>query len=450
MADRLLVNLLARSRRLAPFAGCLAFLQTPAIPARAEVTVIVARNSDVSATPEFQFEKVSAPRRSAALAAHFTLIDGKPDPNGATLDALHDGKFPDYDDQPRQSFFFAQGSDGGRILVDLGKQVPIAEVDTYSWHRAGRGPQVYKLYASTGSEPGFVLQPKRPQYPMEDGWKLIANVDTRPPTGSLGGQYGVAIRETTDAPVATCRYLLFDVSAAYSGDAFGNTFYSEIVVLEKGVEAKPGELLVPVPRGAETAVFNEQGYKLVFKNDVPGFAPELKEGIVRTFFATYPKLVSDWNSAAAREVCISVESRAHGVAATIGATIHVNPRWLQAHPRDFDLITHEAMHVVQHYPKGVPSWLVEGIADYARYRYGIDNAGAGWSLPEYTSRQAYTDSYQVTARFLAWLEKHVQAGTVAKLDQIARAGHYTPAAWQEITGRSADELWAEYSKRPEL
>ncbi len=43
------------------------------------------------------------------------------------------------------------------------------------------------------------------------------------------------------------------------------------------------------------------------------------------------------------------------------------------------------MHIVQGYPgygdARVPGWLVEGIADYARDRYGMDNAAAGWALP---------------------------------------------------------------------
>ena len=53
--------------------------------------------------------------------------------------------------------------------------------------------------------------------------------------------------------------------------------------------------------------------------------------------------------------------------------------------------------------------LTEGLADYARYKYGVNNAAAGWSLPNYASGQSYTNAYAVTARFLVWLELRVRS-----------------------------------------
>ena len=57
----------------------------------------------------------------------------------------------------------------------------------------------------------------------------MANVDTRPAGGDMGGQYGVSISLPTSSRPA--RYLLFVCSATETNDDFGNTFYSEIDVI---------------------------------------------------------------------------------------------------------------------------------------------------------------------------------------------------------------------------
>ena len=58
-------------------------------------------------------------------------------------------------------------------------------------------------------------------------------MDTRPKTGDGGGQYGVSISDT-EGTIGKYRYLLFDMSNTETDDDFGNTFYSEIVVIDKG------------------------------------------------------------------------------------------------------------------------------------------------------------------------------------------------------------------------
>ncbi|MEO5625486.1 MAG: hypothetical protein ABIQ70_05720 [Dokdonella sp.] len=60
----------------------------------------------------------------------------------------------------------------------------------------------------------------------------------------------------------------------------------------------------------------------------------------------------------------------------------VNPAGLVKKPGDTALVTHEAMHIVPAC-KGdaAPGWPVEDIANYARDRYGVDNAAGGWALP---------------------------------------------------------------------
>lgn len=205
-----------------------------AATARAELKTTVERNQD-SATPDFKFKNVPTPAKdNAARKAKVTIVDGTNDENGGGPQQVNDGRLPGQEDEPEASFFFAQQTDGGRLSLDLGKAIDVKQINTYSWHPNTRGPQVYKLYASDGTGADFKAEPKRGTDPTKVGWKLIATVDTRPKAkDDMGGQYGVSTADTTGAAIGAYRYLLFDIKQTEDDDAFGNTFYSEITVIEK-------------------------------------------------------------------------------------------------------------------------------------------------------------------------------------------------------------------------
>ncbi len=415
--------------------------------ARADIVVIAARNNNQLASAEYKFFGVPPPRRSAAIDAAFSIVDGRRDGSSADVDTLRSLTLPDEEDEPGANFFFSPGSDGGRILIDLGKTIGIGEIDTYSWHPSSRGPQVYQLYASDGAAAGFVNAPARPRDPAQCGWKLIANVDTRAKYGQTGGQYGVSIRDSAAAAIGTYRYLLFDVRAANPADVDGNTFYSKIVILDANAAGNAAPLVAAV---RTSSTYNQAGYQLVFDNDDSTFDPAETQRMVHTFFTIYPQLVAAFNKDAPREVRISVEIRYKGVAATNKDTIHISSAWFHHKPEDINVITHEATHVVQQYPHYDPVWLVEGIADYARYKFGVNNSKAGWSLPDYKPTQNFDNSYRITARFLAWLDKHVQSGIVQKLDIAMRSDTYTPDTWRQLTGKTVQQLWQDYAANPTL
>ncbi len=180
----------------------------------------------------FAFKSVPPPANNdAATNAKFTLVDGTRDGNGGDLAVLHDGRVPTGEDQPAANFSFRAGTDGGRIQIDLGGAVSVKTVATYSWHGSARGPQVYKLYAADGASPGFQPEPKKGTDPASCGWKFIASVDTRPKDGEGAGQHGAAITDTAGA-IGKYRYLLFDIARTEDHDGFGNTFYSEIDVID--------------------------------------------------------------------------------------------------------------------------------------------------------------------------------------------------------------------------
>ena len=94
------------------------------------------------------------------------------------------------------------------------------------------------------------------------------------------------------------------------------------------------------------------------------------------FFTVYPKLVERFNRAAPLSVYFVIGPSIY-IASASGNTITYQGLWSLEHPQDYDVVVHELMHVVQSYVSS-PGWLQEGIADYARYHYGVNNDAAGW------------------------------------------------------------------------
>ncbi len=207
----------------------IAFALTLAAAAGAEVTVTVDRNAGAAATPQFRFARVPLPSADdAATNAKIDLIAGRVDRNSPGLTAINDGVLPATEDDPSSNLFFGAGTWGGRFRIDFNAIVPIAQINTYSWHPDSRAAQLYKVYGSDGTAPNFDAAPGSKIDPAGCGWKLIAFVDTRPRDGETGGQYGVTISDTAGL-IGRYRYLLFDCFETEDHD-WSNSFYSEIDV----------------------------------------------------------------------------------------------------------------------------------------------------------------------------------------------------------------------------
>jgi hypothetical protein len=219
--------------RTAHLIFAITLLMSLAPAAQAQIRITIDHNTGAAATSEFKFKRVPSPARDdAASRAKLMLVDGQIDSNGADLNALIDGMLPTSEDEPGANVFFNARSFGGRFRIDLGSVIQIAQINTYSWHTSARGPQLYKLYASDGSEAGLDLAPKRSVDPATCGWKFIATVSTLPERGEDGGQYGVSITDRSGS-LGKYRYLLFDCWVTETADDWGNTFYSEIDVVTK-------------------------------------------------------------------------------------------------------------------------------------------------------------------------------------------------------------------------
>jgi hypothetical protein len=189
------------------------------------------------------------------------------------------------------------------------------------------------------------------------------------------------------------------------------------------------------------------GYTLVFINLDSTFSKELKNRMEETFFHVYPQLAERFNKNAANKVNFVIDPDYNGIAATSGGRIVYSPAWFAKNPGDIDVVTHEIEHIIQGYGNTPgPGWLTEGIADYVRHKYGVDNAGAGWSLTPLKATHSYTNSYRITARFLVWLEDNRNKTLVDQLDVALRDHTYIDEIWKTLTGNTVDELWAEYMK----
>jgi hypothetical protein len=425
----------------------------------AEVKTVAEQNRNEHATPEFKFKNVPSPSQSdAATKAKFAIIDGRRDTNGGDTDKLHDGKIPDEEDQPSENFFFNAGTNGGRLLVDLGSVVDIKQVNTYSWHPNTRGPQVYHFYASDGKDNNFNQQPKKDIDPQTCGWKLIAKVDTRSNEGENGGQYGVSISDSAGT-IGKYQYLLLDISRTEATDTFGNTFYSEIDVIDPN---SPVVAATPATQ-QQGKTFEAEGgtYQIIIDtSETPDLTEWADNELAPVLQQWYPKIIKMLPSEgyqAPRRVTIIFSKDMTGVAATGGTRVRCAANWFQRNLKGEakGAVVHELVHIAQNYgiarrtnpnPSQTPGWVVEGIADYIRwFLYEPQTRGA-----EITKRNIalarYDANYRISGNFINWVTNKYSGDLVQKLNAAAREGRYNEDLWKKFTGRTLQELGDEWRK----
>jgi hypothetical protein len=427
---------------------------------QAEIKVLVEHKDNEQATAAFKFKAIPPPSRTdAASQAKFSIITGEADENGGPLDKLNDGKVPSEEDQPAENFFFNAGTPGGRLLLDLGKVLELKQVNTYSWHPNSRGPQVYKLFASDGQGEGFEPKPKAELDP-KIGWKLVAKVDTRGKDGASGGQYGVSIADSEGA-LGKYRYLLFDISKTEGDDDFGNTFYSEIDVIDnKGSETNETASSDP---GIETIATDGGKYQFtVNTSETPDLRDWAKKFVIPMAREWYPRLVTMLPSEgyqAPEKFSIAFLKNMRGVASTSGTRISCAADWFERNLKGEALgaVFHEIVHVVQQYRRGrrdnpnatrAPGWLTEGIPDYIRW-YIFEPEARGAEITKRNISRGYDASYRISANFLNWVVETYSKNLVPELNAAIRQGKYTDDLWKERTGHTVQELGDQWKKMHE-
>ncbi|MBI5388633.1 MAG: hypothetical protein HZA90_28560 [Verrucomicrobia bacterium] len=426
----------------------------------AGINIVAERNDAAAATSGFRFKNVPSPSRNdAGTPAKFSLIDGRRDSNGGDLDKLSDGQVPVDEDEPRANFFFRAGTDGGRIVVDLGRAIDLKQINSYSWHPGTRGPQVYVLYASDGKADGFNAGPTRGTDPTACGWKRIAQVDTRPKDGEGGGQHGVSVSDSAGT-LGAFRYLLFDISRTEDRDGFGNTFYSEIDVLDRNGPAP--ELVTAQPAEGSRDLVEAEGGKYQITIDTSE-TPDLTEWtrneltpVVREWYPKLVKMLPSEGYEAPKKFSIVFSKSMTGVAATSGTRIRCAASWYRRNLKGEAVgsVVHEMVHVVQQYGRArraegatrAPGWLTEGITDYVRfYHFEPQTRGAEISQRG-LARARYDGSYRVTGNFLNWVTEKYDQELVTKLNAAIREGRYSGELWKKFTGHTVQELGDEWKK----
>jgi hypothetical protein len=415
-------------------------------------------NRPEDASAEFAFRSIPLPAKNdAAAQADFKAIAGRLDSNGGGLDKLHDGRMPSDEDDPSANCFFRAGSDGGRILIDLHEVIDISQINTYSWHPNDRGPQVFQLYASQGTEPGFDAQPARGTHPTNWGWTWLADVDTRKHTSEPGGQYGVSVFDPGGS-MGRYRHVLLDISRTETNDAFGHTFYSEIDVIRR--DGPPLERVTAsvAPGLREIVLAGEGRYQIVIDTtETPDLTDWTKRELVSLVQEWYPKLIVMLSSDGfepPKRCSIVFSQSMQGVAATSGTRIRCAAKFMrqQLQGEAKGAIFHEMVHVLQQYgraPKGSPpppGWLTEGIADCLRwYHYEPQSRGAEIAASK-VAQARYDASYRVTANFLHWVCQTYEPSMLQKLNAALRQGKSCEPLWKELTGRTVSELGAEWKR----
>lgn len=203
-------------------------------------------------------------------------------------------------------------------------------------------------------------------------------------------------------------------------------------------------------RAQQDQIIKRGDYTLVFTNNSDLISKNLAQNIANTFFEVYPKMVAENNPSATKKVTISVDINYKKVAISGNGKITLGALWMQQHPEDTDLVTHELMHIVQNFKALGPEWLIEGLADCGRFQYGLNNAAASWSLPSVSPYHSYKMGYRVAARFLLWVDKYQQIGTIRQLNKRLEYNTYSVESWEEITGKSLDQLWALYLQNTDI
>ncbi len=419
--------------------------------ASADTTVVTESSAF---TTHFDLQKILPPAvDDLAAKAKFILVDGQADANSASLDCLRDGKIPTSDDQPTANFFFAPGTSGGRIAVDLGELKSIGEIATYSWHNSTRAPQVYTVYGAVGEEPQFILTELKSQDPLAHGWAKIARVDTRSANGNAG-QHAAQISDAA-GHLGRYRYLLFAIEATERNDPFGNTFFSEIDVLDASAP-KPQRIAVPELKQLRFTTADGRYRFMVDCTQAPALIDWTEQKLKPVIQDWYPKIVELLPSEgfqAPGEVTFRYQPGGvmQGIPAYAqGAVISMNAPWMQAEQNReaVGAVVHEMVHVVQAYQRnprnrgrrGPPGWIVEGVPDYVRwFLYEPQTKGAELS-PQALAKAKHDASYRVSANFIDYVIRKHDPNLLQKLNAAVRDGRYSTELWQQWTGKNETEL----------
>jgi hypothetical protein len=392
----------------------------------------------------------------AGKDAFFKVVSGAADQACGVLPVVKDGRPPSNQDDPDANFFFANGQNGGRLSVELKQPIELKDVATYSWHTGTRAPQVYKLYASDGTAPGFNAEPAADVDPATVGWKLVAEVDTR--KNGLGGQHSVLIAAESGEPLGKYSRLLFDVAANEDPHGQGNTFFSEIDI----TDAK-GPALQHYEKKVETFTSKDGKFRYILdSSESPDLHEWAKVHLMPVMEDWYPKIIGmipvDGYTPPdtinfTMKLATTLPGHAQGVPAfASGNNVTLNANFMrdQQGGEAIGCAIHEIVHVVQFGSPGgstrgrrPPTWVTEGVADYIRWFLFEPQAKGAEITQRNFGSASYDSSYRITANFYDFVIKKYEKDLMKKLNLATHQG-YSEDLWKQWTGKTVQELDAEW------
>jgi hypothetical protein len=424
-----------------------------------------------------KFERISGPvTGDIGEVGKLDIVSGFEDPRDGGLSLLNNGQIVAPSFSPDKNFFF-QYSDGGRLLLDLGRIAKIIRINTYSQNRFDRGNQVYVVYSSDGTSKNFNAKPARRIDPEKAGWKRVAQVDTCSFGKNKSWLCGVSISDS-DGSLGKFRYLFFDISASENKDAFGNTFFSEMDVVDAADNTKPAEVgwkhKDSSPRKTIDLETRHGKLHLIFDAyAAPDLADWLQNDMAPFVMDWYPRLVDLFNGYEFQSPDMVMIKLVPGIQGTTmnGTSISGMVGGKDLYQGQINLsidslrrshlqsgrglLVHELTHVVQHYTqwqykmgalamKNVPPWLAEGIADYTRIYLFEPESGFENPSNEDVPGARYDAGYRASAKFLHWVEEKYDKKIMLHMNSALRNGTYADSTWNLFTGKSLRSLGDEW------
>jgi WD40 repeat protein len=170
---------------------------------------------------------------------------------------------------------------------------------------------------------------------------------------------------------------------------------------------------------------------------------EQAKQLIEEWYARTVNLLPSKDFEAPNEIRIKIANTDQGVAWASGPRITVASHWIEKNPDDIGCVYHEMVHVIQNYKTRVPSWIVEGIADYMRWAI-YESKPQAW-FPFSDKADGFRDSYRVTAGFFLWLESTHAPGIVKRLNSAGRSNRFEgESIFENEIGIPVETLWAEY------
>jgi len=297
--------------------------------------------------------------------------------------------------------------------------------------------------------------------PQGAAWKLIASVDTRPAEGTMGGQYGVSISDA-EGILGEYRYLLFDIFRTEDDDSFGNTFYSEIDVIDRDAPAPPPAELSEAAPVRKVLLADNGKYQFTLDttaaSDLTEWAEKELGPVVQTWYPRLVEMLPSEGFVAPTNVTVLFREGMRGTPASAGGgRINCNIEWFRRNLKGEakGAVVHEMVHIVQQYGRArrnnpdatrTPGWLVEGIPDYIRwFLYEPESKGAEITQRN-LARAKYDGNYRISGNFLNWVVETYDKKIIQTLNTAARQGKYSEDVWKTATGKTVQELGDEWLK----